>query len=218
MGFIVTVGNEKGGCGKSTLSLNLACAAVEEGMTVLLCDSDKQQSTKCWSQIRGVKNIDVITHLEPSLHKELPRLRPKYDLILVDPAGRMDEILKSAIAASDLLVIPILPDVFDLWASKTTIEVLKQIRKFNQDVKASFVLNQVKAGAAMTKAILSSLENYKKELEIDYLGIFNTQVYDRTVFKRSKTKGQGVVEYEPSGHAASEIRMLYAEMMDLLQG
>ena len=108
--MIVGVLSQKGGVGKTTLSLNLASHYAGEGKRVLLVDADPQGSALAWSSARQLPPIfPVIGMAKPSLHRDLPEIAADYDVTIIDGAPRVNDLGRAAILASDLVLIPVQP-------------------------------------------------------------------------------------------------------------
>ena len=119
---IIAVVNQKGGAGKTTIALNLAAALAAEGRRVLLIDADPQQTAQDWAAVRPTPPpFQVVGLAKPVLHRDLPRMAGDYDHIVIDGAPRNYEVARSAIAAADLVLIPVQPSGADFWASRETV-------------------------------------------------------------------------------------------------
>src|SRR4029078_7320444 len=107
LAMIIGVLNQKGGAGKTTISVNLAPAFPRNGRGVLLVDADPQGSAIAWSSLRqGEPLFPVIGMAKPTLHLELPNVANAYDLGVIDGAPSVNELARAAMLASDLVVIP----------------------------------------------------------------------------------------------------------------
>ncbi len=125
--MILAVVNQKGGCSKTTLSLNLAAAMAAEQRKVLLIDADPQQTAQDWAAVRTIApTFQVVGMAKPVLHRDLPRLAKDYDDIVIDGAPRNYEVARSAIASADLVLIPVQPSGADFWASRETVALVKR--------------------------------------------------------------------------------------------
>src|ERR1700675_1577485 len=111
---VIALLNQKGGVGKTTLSVHLA-AALATGKRVLLVDADPQRSALDWSaQRQAEKMFPVIGLPTKNLYRELAPMSKDYDWIVIDGPPRANDIAKAAIAASDLVIIPVQPSPFDV--------------------------------------------------------------------------------------------------------
>lgn len=211
MGLCICIGNEKGGTGKSTITANLAVEAVKEGMRVLVIDADSQQSSIDFRGIRADKNglpqFQAVSIVKNTIHKDIGSFHD-FDLIIIDAGGRDTAVFRSAIFAADILLIPVLPSQYDIWATAGTVEALEQAKTFKDNIKARFIVNQVIPNTNIAKEALQALEEFG-------IPLLNSRLC--VAYKQSIGEGKGVTEYEPNGKAAGEIKSLYEEVKVLWQ-
>ena len=206
--MIITIGNSKGGVGKSTIACNLACMAAKENKKVLLVDADPQASSLNFRSIREADDIKATAITTPTLHKDLKEFT-NFDLIIIDSGGRDSVIFRSAILAADILIIPVLPSVYDIWATSDTLEIVQEAKVFNEKLIARFLLNMVMPNTIMAREALQALEE-KKEIPI-----LKNRLGARSAFKNGLISGQGVIEHDPKSKAAQELAVCYHEIMQL---
>lgn len=207
---VVTVGNTKGGAGKTNTAVNLAVAAAKQGLRVLIVDADVQASAMSFRALRDDDLIRTAAITTPTIHKDVGAFTGM-DLILIDVGGRDSTVFRSAIAAADLLIIPVLPSVYDIWAAGDTLELLQEARSFNVETPARIFLNQVVPNTIMGREADEALADFAQAAPL-----LETRVYHRQAFKNAAAQGLGVVELEPSGKAAKEINALLAEILSLV--
>jgi len=124
--MIVSIQNQKGGVGKTTLAIHLAFGLSGKSH-VLLVDSDPQGSARDWAASRKDNlPFDLIAMDRPILHRDLPSLAKEYAYVIIDGPPRVSEIARSAILASDLVLIPIQPSPYDLWAAQETVKLVRE--------------------------------------------------------------------------------------------
>ena len=197
--MIIGVLQQKGGVGKTTLALNLAAAYAKDGLRVLLVDADPQGSALAWSSVREKEPLFAVVGMaKPTLHKELPPLAANYDIVVIDGAPRVNELARSAILASDYVLVPVQPSPFDVWSCADIVNLISEAQQFRQEIRAGFVINRKIANTAISREVLKAFESFP----IPVLGHSVTQ---RVAFAESAAQGLTVVESAPSSQAAWEI-------------
>lgn len=206
--MILAVVNQKGGAGKTTLALNLAGALAAEGSRVLLIDADPQQTAQDWAAIRETPPpFQVVGLAKPVLHRDLPRISSDYDHVVIDGAPRNYEVARSAIAAADIVLIPVQPSGADFWASRETVGLVKEAGGFKETQKSVFVVSRKIGRTLLGRNIPDGLA----EFNIPILRACTTQ---RIIYAEALTAGTTVIEEQPAGPAADEIRSILAELRE----
>lgn len=135
--------NQKGGVGKTTLSVNLAAALAHQGYRVLLIDADPQGSSLDWAAARKDEPLFSVVGLpRATLHKEMAAIGHGYDHIIIDGPPRVTDLARSAIMASDVIVIPVQPSPYDIWAAEEVIKLIDEAKIFKENIKSCFVVNR----------------------------------------------------------------------------
>ncbi len=204
---IITIAQQKGGAGKTTMAAHLAVAWAASGRRkVAIIDTDPQGSLTQWHSVRAARLGDEETNLTFSsisgwrVRSEIDRLSHTHDLIVIDSPPHTDAEARTAIRAADLVVIPLQPSPMDVWATSATIQICKQER-----VPVKMVLNRVHPQAKLTEAISG-----------DMVGLTANRFGNRVIFAGSMMQGYGVTEAQPNSLAADEVRALSKEIMDYL--
>src|SRR5215475_6691029 len=124
--MIISLLQEKGGSGKTTISINLAHSFKSLGYNVLLVDSDPQGSARDWHTNNNGNTLDVIGLDRPTIDKDIKRFVRQYDFIFIDGAPHLSAMVTKTIVVSDLILIPVQPSPYDVWASASLVSLIKQ--------------------------------------------------------------------------------------------
>ncbi len=208
MAIILTVAQQKGGAGKTTLAAALA-AALAADRRVAVLDIDPQRSLARWHALRSARaSAAAITFSDVSgwrLARELDRLKGSHDILIIDSPPQIDTDARLAIRAATLVLVPVQPSPPDLWAAEGTLKLAADERR-----PARILLNRAPASGKLRAAV---------EAEIAQAGhaAFAATLGNRTGFAAAFAQGLGVTETAPRSTAAQELRTLVAELMETLQ-
>ena len=206
--MIYSVMNQKGGVGKTTLSLALAACLARTGARVLLIDADPQGSALDWAAARaGDPLFSVVGFPRPSIHKEIGQIGQGYDHIIIDGPPRVTDLARSAIMAADCVVIPVQPSPYDIWAAAEVVKLIDEARIYKENLKSVFVVNRKITNTAIGRDVAEALAAYP-------VHVLQAAVTQRVIFAESAAQGQAVFEIDPTGPAAAEIEAVMAELME----
>jgi len=210
MSKIIAVLNQKGGAGKTTLSTNLARALQLGGDKVLLVDSDPQGSARDWNAAGNGELLPVIGLDRPTLAKDIQAIRDNQDWIIIDGAPQIAELAVAAIKCADLILIPVQPSPYDVWACEDLVDIIKTRQEVaNGKPKAAFVISRVIKNTQLSKEIGEALEGYG-------LPVFKHFTSQRVIFPKSAATGSTVLDVDETGEAAAEIRAIAQELKEFL--
>lgn len=206
--MIIGVLNQKGGVGKTTLSVNIAASLARAGSRVLLIDADPQGSSLDWAAAREGDPLFAVVGLpKASIHKELPVVGEGYDHVVIDGPPRVTDLARSAIMASDVILIPVQPSPYDIWAAEEVVQLVQEASVYKDNLRATFVVNRKIANTAIGRDVREALEAYD-------LPTLTASVVQRVVFAEAAAVGKAVYEQDRDGVASQEIEAVVSELME----
>lgn len=207
--MIIALLNQKGGVGKTTLAIHLAEVLSRLDKRVLLVDADPQGSALDWAANRpDDPRFPVVGLPKPTLHRELPAIAKNHDFVLIDGPPRVNEIARAAIMASDMVLIPVQPSPFDVWAAKEIVDLLREASTFKENIKSLFVINRKIVNTAIGRDVVDALASYP-------LPVLKASMGQRVAFAECAAQGVTVLHTDPSGPASQEIISLAKELLEL---
>lgn len=206
--MIISVQNQKGGVGKTTLAVHISHALSEKGGSVLLVDADPQGSARDWAAARdGSPPFTVVGLDRPTIHRDLPEISKNYDHVVIDGPPRVSELARSAIAAADVVLIPVQPSPYDVWSAQEVIDLIKEASVFKENLKSVFAINRKIVNTAIGRDVVDALSGFE-------VPVLSAQICQRVPFAESAATGQTVLETASKGQAAKEIRALTNELLE----
>lgn len=216
--MIIAVCHQKGGAGKTTLATCLGAELERLGFSTLLVDADPQQTACTWRAFAKAENPlpTVLAMSQPNLHEagQLDRVAENFDFTLIDcpPGIATNPIARSALVASDLMLIPSRPNAADLWALEGLLTLLQQARGINPDVEPLLVLNQMPTNNS--KGAHAGARALREMAEDSNIQVLKTVVHQRVDFQNAMLSGSYPGYYNASGKAAKEVKKLVQEVLE----
>lgn len=206
-GTVITVANIKGGVGKTTIAVNTAIQLSRSGHSVCLIDSDKQLSATVFTEFRqhalegmtGYILSQLANTNEDTLFSTIKQSRDVYEFIIVDCHGGDNEEQRMALAASDIVLIPVKPRAMDVWAVTKMAQLLAKVRALKPDnnLKAFSFLSIADRTSDDNRGTAELLENAKGIKYID------SPIIMRKAWATSAGLGLGIMEYMDNKDASS---------------
>ena len=209
---VIAVLNQKGGSGKTTLATTLARALQLGGSEVLLVDSDPQGSARDWAAVREDNPTTVVGIDRPTIDRDLKNIAEK-DYVVIDGAPQAADLAVSALKAANVILIPVQPSPYDIWATSDLVDLVKQRIEITEGrLKAAFVVSRAIKGTRIGSEVRAALEGYG-------LPVMEARITQRVSYPVTAADGRTVLDADPEGDAAKEIRTLVEELKaTLLRG
>lgn len=215
--MIITVANQKGGCGKTTVAMSLAGTYGLRGKKVLVVDADLQGTATRWAgsapdEMPFPAAVMGLAAVGGKLHREVKKYIDDYDVIVIDCPPAVDSNApQSALLISDVAIVPVVPSPADLWAARGIKQIIEHAADINESLRPVMVANMVPR-TALGRDALSTLEDFGIALARSTLG-------QRTAYREAVLYGCPVQSLgSKARNAADEIDALADEIWSLMMG
>ncbi|MBT8456485.1 MAG: ParA family protein [Rhodobacteraceae bacterium] len=185
MGQVITVAQQKGGSGKTTIAVNLAVSFVRSGKSVALLDTDPQGSLGRWFMARreaGLEDMEFSTASAWGVSYECDKLRRDHDYVILDTPPKVDADLRPALRESDLVIVPVAASQVDVWATESVLDLAARERS-----AVMVVINRAKAGTRVLDQVIEALGALDAPRAETVLG-------NRVAYAETLGMGKGVLE------------------------
>ncbi len=206
-GLIITVAQQKGGSGKTTVAAHLAVAFARGGKAVGILDVDPQGSLGEWFERReqalGEDGVGLAFRTASGwgARREAKQLARDHDIVVVDTPPKSDLEIRPAIEMADLVIVPVQPTPVDLWATTPTLEMADKER-----TRSLIVINRAIGRALLTAEMVAAAGDLGHAIAGIHLG-------NRVAYPQSMGEGRTVLETAAGGLAAEEVGALAREVL-----
>lgn len=200
--MVIVIGNVKGGSAKSTTSINLSCWLSDKKKKVLLLDTDHQATAQTFTQVRaqwkgdGNEGYSCLQVFGKQIRSQILNLKESFDHIIVDVGGRDTLSFRAALTVADLLLIPVVPRGFDVWALDAIAELIEEAQAVNDRFQAQAFITKADAQGKDNKETLEHLQTFGQFTTLPY-GIGN-----RKAIATASEHGMSIFEWKPKDQKA----------------
>lgn len=206
---IIAVLNQKGGSGKTTIATNLAHALKLAEANVLLVDADPQGSARDWNEANGGQLLPVVGLDRETLPVDLKAIMSGYDFVVIDGAPQIAKLAAAAVKTADVVLIPVQPSPYDIWAAADLVEVIKARQDITEGKPAAaFVISRAIKHTKLSGEVTEALNGYG-------FPILPHGTTQRVIYPTSAASGQTVFS-EPNNPAIAEIEAIAKDILELL--
>jgi chromosome partitioning protein len=208
---VISLLNQKGGVGKTTISTNLGVSLQQNNLRVLLVDSDPQGSLRDWNEANEGKLINVVGLDRETLAKDIEGVKNGYDIVIIDGAPQSSKLVAAAIKASDLVIIPVTPSPYDVWACSDLVEIIKARQEAVEGKPlCRFLISRTRKGTTLSTDILQALSGYE-------IPVLMNRTTHREIYAQTASNGFTVHFDLKAVDAINEITNLRNEILEVLQ-
>ena len=208
---VITISQQKGGSGKTTLAVHLALAFIKyHNLKVAVIDTDPQGSLGKWFMIRTEKKVsnDNLTFKTASLwgaQYESKTLKKDHDIVIIDTPPKIESDARPSIESADLVLIPVAASQVDFWATGAIVDIAKKANKK--------ILIQINRSSQRSK-LISKTNEFIKSLD---LSATKTIIGNRQIFAASMGEGKTAIEKQKKSNAVEEIKNLSEQILSELK-
>jgi len=210
--MILSLVSQKGGVGKSTLAISIAWELFSRGRKVLIVDSDPQGTAR--ETVEIAKEAGDASPSVVAMGKEmwradqLPLIAKSFDDVVIDTPGRLGDVQRGALMASDIALIPIGQSAAEVWTVTTTVKLIEEAKMPHPSLLSAVVLTRRKPRTAIGKQAREPLHGAG-------LTVLHGETTDRMAWQECLGAGKGVAQYAPKDAAAKELRTIVDEVLGM---
>jgi chromosome partitioning protein len=209
--MVIGVVNQKGGVGKTTVALNIACSLAESGHRMTVLDADPQGSILQWKAIGKAPDLRILHRPKPLTRGFVKARLREADAVVIDTPPALNTICRSTLGVCDLVILPVGPSPLDIWSCRETLEQVVRSRRRNPTLAARLLISRKIPNTRVGREARDALGDYGLE-------VFHTEISQRIAFVEAMIAGRCVTRHAPASAAADEIRELCREILNLEGG
>lgn len=213
--LILVFGGQKGGIGKSTQATNFAVEFAVQGADVLLIDTDPQKTTVNWFDRRSELNISSKGKInaiskEGNVRETIKDASERYDVVIIDAAGRDSKSLRTAMTLCDKVICPIRPSQADLETIPYVADLIESVKDINESIKAYCLISMAPTHPFNEESSSATelLSNYT-----EHFNLLKSYIKDRKVYRDALLDGYGIVEMD-NEKAKNEFKKVFNEVLN----
>lgn len=206
----IAILNQKGGVGKTTIATNIGVTLLQRGKKILLVDSDPQGSLRDWNEANEGKIINVVGLDRETIAKDIEGVKKGYDIVIIDGAPQSSKLAGASIKAADLVIIPVTPSPYDVWACADLVEIVQAKQEVTEGKPICyFLISRARKGTNLSTEVKTALADYN-------FPILQSITTHREVYAKTASDGLTVINDPKATEAINEINALCDEILTIL--
>lgn len=205
--LVISVLNKKGGVGKTTFATNLSHGLHLREYRVLLADGDPQGSARDWHAANGAELVPCVGLDRETIATDIKSVSSGYDVIIIDGAPQIDKLSIAAIRASDVVLIPVQPSPYDIWATVDLVKLIEHRQQISEGKpEAAFVISRVIKNTNLSKDVDAALKEYN-------IPVLKGKTSQYVAYAQSAAKGHSVFSCPDGSMASCEFNLIVEEII-----
>lgn len=203
--------NQKGGTGKTTISLGAAAYWSRVGKSVLFVDADPQGTASRWAELRPKAEFPVVQMARGNIAGEVLRMAQDYTSVVIDGPARGEVLSRAVIAISDLVVVPIEASSASSWSSEVTARQVAEAHQFKSDLELVFLMSRIIPRTVISAAVRS-------EMKKAGIRLLESVICNRVAFAEALSQGLTIYQWAENSRAAAEMDSVMDEIKQFVGG